>query len=858
MASRFFLGPRNKTAKQSCSSTGIWMVLLNLPWHLRYLPQNIYLAGVIPGPQKPSNDDINHYLRLLVDDLQAMWNPGVFFSRTFEQPAGRVCRGLLIPVVCDLLAAHQVIGYPGAPTAHYFCTCCDLDIDDINVIDRREWPKKDLQHIRRYANIYRGAQSERDQQAIFEACGWRWTPLFLLEYWNPPLFTVIDSMHSLDLNLLKNHVRNLLQIDFKHKGGNALRAESTTRVKRVVDRPEDIRALRACQEVIFQNNPQLLYELLKFQRRILYSFCLDYDIRMEGHQSVISYQRQIPYSTASFVQRYPRLSRIQEELLGDQSSEGGHESETPGSVDGDNTSETSRQVDSSNGPVDVIKPMVLRRLSRNIVALLDEEDDIVSARVYSQTSARILAHFCDVLALNRAAIDLGTRRAKKDLFNLLLTELSFFDQLKDNPDAAQTLLLEFAIDSPSVAVVDADAFLGSDVMEAVYQDMRRTRLPSWITPAPHDWGTSRRGKLSADNWRIICCIHLPITLIRLFGSSDGRPQALLANFMDLVSAVRLAAMRQSSPEQIQMYTEKIIKYTKGTLELFPDYSILPSHHAALHIGDMLTRFGPKHAHDSPHYERYINFFHHMNTNNHVGEVEGTFLRTAARNANVLALLADSVEAQGLVQRMIDRMKGHEKERLRGFRLAEALDPFNPTRAPAGEASISDGVKGKLVDRELELLTEILQAAPDERNTIVDPDVTFLSSISYHHDVYGVWNSQRYRDSAILYRYNGDECAGIIQKIFLHRHKTSRNEDTTSRYLLIAEYLPIAKDEDLFRKYGYAGGFSCLAGRQLVRLVRLESVICHIAATEIAEQSIVHVLPINRTLFSDETIRDRDE
>jgi len=53
----------NQAAKQSYSATGVWMVLLSLPWHLRHLRENMYLAGVIPGPSKPSTDAIN--LRLL-------------------------------------------------------------------------------------------------------------------------------------------------------------------------------------------------------------------------------------------------------------------------------------------------------------------------------------------------------------------------------------------------------------------------------------------------------------------------------------------------------------------------------------------------------------------------------------------------------------------------------------------------------------------------------------------------------------------------------------------------------------------------------------------------------------------------
>ncbi|KAA1479469.1 hypothetical protein DENSPDRAFT_759150, partial [Dentipellis sp. KUC8613] len=53
---------QSKTAKHSVTVTGMYMVCLNLPPHLRYLPENMYLVGVIPGPTKPSGPEINHFL----------------------------------------------------------------------------------------------------------------------------------------------------------------------------------------------------------------------------------------------------------------------------------------------------------------------------------------------------------------------------------------------------------------------------------------------------------------------------------------------------------------------------------------------------------------------------------------------------------------------------------------------------------------------------------------------------------------------------------------------------------------------------------------------------------------------------
>lgn len=59
------------------------------------------------------------------------------------------------------------------------------------------------------------------------------------------------------------------------------------------------------------------------------------------------------------------------------------------------------------------------------------------------------------------------------------------------------------------------AVLGKDVMEAIWADMTPTELPSWVSEASYNWGTMEQGKLSTDNWRVICTVHLPITLIRL-------------------------------------------------------------------------------------------------------------------------------------------------------------------------------------------------------------------------------------------------------------------------------------------------------------------------------------------------------
>jgi hypothetical protein len=159
------------------------------------------------------------------------------------------------------------------------------------------------------------------------------------------------------------------------------------------------------------------------------------------------------------------------------------------------------------------------------------------------------------------------------------------------------------------------AVLGKDVMEAVWADMALTVIPSWVTDVPPNWGTAARGKLSANNWRVICTVHLPITLIRLWGGDDTpeHQKDVLENFMDLVCAVQIANLRSISKKEIELYEQYIFRYVTTFKSLYKLAKVKPIHHAALHYGDILRGFGPAHTHGAAFYERYI---HSMQCKNH--------------------------------------------------------------------------------------------------------------------------------------------------------------------------------------------------------------------------------------------------
>ena len=162
------------------------------------------------------------------------------------------------------------------------------------------------------------------------------------------------------------------------------------------------------------------------------------------------------------------------------------------------------------------------------------------------------------------------------------------------------------------------AVLGRDVMEEVWKDMKLTEIPSWMSPAPPNWGAAARGKLTADQWMVVCTVHLPVTLVRLWGGLTDRRYNLLCNFMDLTSAIQLATQRSITPQMIEDHERLITRYLEEMKELFKGNKIQPIHHVALHTGDFLRLFGPTHAVQAFGGERFLEVLGMQNVNNKSG------------------------------------------------------------------------------------------------------------------------------------------------------------------------------------------------------------------------------------------------
>ncbi|KAE9383257.1 hypothetical protein BT96DRAFT_793837, partial [Gymnopus androsaceus JB14] len=79
--------------------------------------------------------------------------------------------------------------------------------------DFLNWGLKDPAILRKQAEAYRDAGSQKERQTLFEAHGVRWSELWRLPYWNPTRMLVVDSMHCILEGLVHYHCRHVLRLN---------------------------------------------------------------------------------------------------------------------------------------------------------------------------------------------------------------------------------------------------------------------------------------------------------------------------------------------------------------------------------------------------------------------------------------------------------------------------------------------------------------------------------------------------------------------------------------------------------------------------------------------------------------------
>jgi len=200
----------NKATGKDISIGMISLACLNLPIEERYKPENIFLAGIVPGHKETPTMGINPYLHSIIDAFLEFWTR-IHINCTALFPSGRLVYCAIIAVVCDQSAAQKIGGYSSYRQCHFcYLDKCSKDVHGYHDFDCTAWEYSMNEEIQCQAADYLNAPSPKEAQSHFDKSGIRWCELLMLLYYRLDCFVVVDIMHDSFFGLVKEHFQMIL------------------------------------------------------------------------------------------------------------------------------------------------------------------------------------------------------------------------------------------------------------------------------------------------------------------------------------------------------------------------------------------------------------------------------------------------------------------------------------------------------------------------------------------------------------------------------------------------------------------------------------------------------------------------
>ncbi|KZT26645.1 hypothetical protein NEOLEDRAFT_1062734, partial [Neolentinus lepideus HHB14362 ss-1] len=182
----------NKNVSNYCGSHSVGVTsfcVSNLPPELRYMTSNLLVPIVTPGPSEPTSEQLQKYLRILVDDLIKLFEEGVMI-KTPLYPEGRLVLAFLLAIICD----HPAMCKCHVPHHELF--------SEKSLCNGYE-PRNGETHRGR-CFTWKSLKTQADRDTFFETFGARWTEFARLSYFDLVRYTLIDPMHNTLQGIAKN------------------------------------------------------------------------------------------------------------------------------------------------------------------------------------------------------------------------------------------------------------------------------------------------------------------------------------------------------------------------------------------------------------------------------------------------------------------------------------------------------------------------------------------------------------------------------------------------------------------------------------------------------------------------------
>ncbi|MBW0489595.1 hypothetical protein O181_029310 [Austropuccinia psidii MF-1] len=187
----------------------IMLVCLNLPPSEILKPENVYVAGIIPGPKEPTALQFNYLLMPLIKELKELWQV-YHLSPTSTGSSGSFIHVAILMAIVDVVEMRKLTGFI-SHSGKQFCNFCTIHKAQIEEIGP-QFHYSCLYQNHKSTIAKRVGASPPQIKAILSDYGAQHSILEYLAYWDAIRMVNLDIIHNLILGILKNHAAFKLYI----------------------------------------------------------------------------------------------------------------------------------------------------------------------------------------------------------------------------------------------------------------------------------------------------------------------------------------------------------------------------------------------------------------------------------------------------------------------------------------------------------------------------------------------------------------------------------------------------------------------------------------------------------------------
>ncbi|POW23017.1 hypothetical protein PSHT_00629 [Puccinia striiformis] len=319
--------------------------------------------------------------------------------------------------------------------------------------------------------------------------------------------------------------------------------------------------------------------------------------------------------------------------------------------------------------------------------------------------------------------------------------------------------------------------IDSDALAFINARLPRINFPSWIKQPLSMLGKASHGKVKADEWRNLYSMQLPLILPLYWRAPDVQQLSLLHNFAHLVSLVNIGSKRHTDSGLIAKYRHHLQAYLLTSVSIFNQETVAPNHHMAIHLAECLR----------------------TSHNNHIGELEITFLNNFCRLGNLRVLLnSDRLPDQlrpfiaqlrtcsdpvpRCIPKSVDPRR--QKQLLSSKIFPQLITQINSIKSVNDNCTYVASSEWKRTDK-LKKTAPVNRRVEFLQSVHVEPNLTYASYAVSHNN------------SIIQFRATSSRvatCFGRIDQIFKHKKRVTLEKQTrTDVWLVVSQFRPIPPD-----------------------------------------------------------------